>query len=277
MLINTFKGLARSAIQGTFLVDQLLSDNGWTYFVGEAGSGKTMLCIQLCAALEEGKDFLGMLTQQRHCLYLQADSGVGDWKTQIANLAPESSAFTAFDLDKGWLDRPTMRKLFHEMVWATYAKDSPQAGYLAEIPFNFVVFDSLSTMTVRDINTQANGHSIIADMEFICKKQLCKLCDGEVLEGVCTECKRIMPEEMITNKSIPFLLIHHPNSGPKRGTTAGSGSKVFGNVCSNMLTLSSAMLKLEKNRLVGNRELLLERLPTGAWTLASDGLGDLGF
>src|SRR5262245_4929226 len=46
VIIQTFRALGHSDLHIEWIVDGLLSPGGWTFLVGEAGSGKSMLMVQ---------------------------------------------------------------------------------------------------------------------------------------------------------------------------------------------------------------------------------------
>jgi len=235
--LEPFKALAQLDLDEAWIVEGLISPGAWTYFVGPPGVGKSMMCIQLCAALQAGEPFLGLPTTTQNCLYLQADAGLYEWQKQVKNLAPESAAWSYCQVDQGCLDDPASVLYLEQLVQGTYAPISPYSKVLKHKPFSFVVFDCLNAITKRDLNTKAAMNA--------------------VLEALTT----IMHETH-------YLLIHHPSSTVQRGVHAGSGYKGFAGLCGTMLTLTGTVLALEKSKVASKREMLLERHPlTGAWSL----------
>ncbi len=98
MIIETFTNLAKRNTEVDWIVDGLLSSGGYTYLVGAPKAGKSMLCIQLCDSLQNGKPFLGMKCKKRNCLYVQTDTGRLEWQEQIRRLAPNGVAWTMYAL-----------------------------------------------------------------------------------------------------------------------------------------------------------------------------------
>lgn len=259
MRIDTFRQLAKSGISVEWIVEGLISPGGWTFLVGETKSGKSMLSIQLCEALQLGKPFLGMNTKQHNCLYVQADAGLIEWKKQIELLAPESMAWTAHQVERGWLDDPGERERVKSLVWGTYPEDdrpSSPHSVLKHVPFDFVIFDCLHAITDGDINVKPAGSQVLKHLD-----EIVTTSTGTQEDGT-REIQRVH-----------YILIHHPNATQKRGATAGSGWKGFSDACSTKLTLGGNLLVLEGSKLLGKKEFLLERDSlTGAWRLAGSGL-----
>ena len=69
-----------------WLVDGLLPDTGWTLLVGKQGLGKSTFAMQLCNAIQEGKEFLGRKVQQRDVLFIQADSDTAEWRMMLKRI-----------------------------------------------------------------------------------------------------------------------------------------------------------------------------------------------
>jgi len=257
--IDTFRQLARTSLEIDWIIENLISPGGWTFLVGETGSGKSMLSIQLCEALQTGKEFLGFKTKKHNCLYVQADSGVVEWKKQIEMLAPESMAWTVYEVDRGWLDDPTTREQIRSLVWGTYAVDDrPMSPHsvLKHVPFDFIIFDCLHAITEGDINTKTCGSQVL-----------------KFLDTIVTNVTGTQEDGTKQVQRVHYLLIHHPNATTRRGTTAGSGWKGFSDACATKFTLGGNLLVLEKSKITGKKELLLERdKSTGAWRQQGSGL-----
>jgi len=224
MRLETFNSLARTEFSMAWIVEGLLLPGQWTYLVGPPGSGKSMLTIQLCDALQEGKPFLGMATKKHNCLYIQADAGLFAWKEQVRLLAGDSFAWTLHDIEKGFLDKPQWVQYFHDTVWGTYSEEDQRSKVLKHIPYDFVVFDCLNAITEQDINAKTAMNNILKKLEFITTK----------VEGEDVNKKTI--------KQAEYLLIHHPTKGETRGVNAGAGSGGFSALCGNMLTLANDIL-----------------------------------
>ena len=245
MIIQRFKTLSEQNLQVDWLVDGLISSGSWTYLVGEAGSGKSMMCIQLCDALQDGKPFLGMKTKKSNCLYVQVDAGTTEWKIQVRSLAGDSFAWTMYQMTDTFLDAQEEVQRVKDVIWATYDTDTQYSRVLKHEEFDFIVFDVLNQMTAQDINTKVG-------FNYVLKKLMYMTSIGQG-EG---------------KLSKHFILVHHPSASVKRGVMAGSGYKGFGGACGNMLTLGNNLLVLEKSKVTGKKELLLERdTRTGAWLL----------
>ena len=252
MRLDSFRQLAKTNIELSWIVEELISPGGWTFLVGETGSGKSMLTIQLCDSLQEGKAFLGFPTKKHNCLYLQADSGLIEWKKQIQMLAAESAAWTAHQLERGFLDELAQRQFLHQLVWGDYPEDHPAYKVLQGVPFNFIVFDCLHAITNSDLNMKVTMSQVLTAIDQIVTRKVTQ-------EDGSTEIERVH-----------FLLIHHPNAQVKRGATAGSGHKGFSDACSTKLTLGGSLLVLEKSKVTGKKEILLERNDIGAWSRADE-------
>lgn len=114
------------------------------------------------------------------------------------------------------------------------ALDTPQyvstmAHFVAQLHPGFVVFDSLYNLTGKSINT----------------------------EGV------LIPIQMMKDicGNIPWMLIHHPPHNESRA----AGHHSLGGNCSNEWSLLKTKLKIEKGRLVKDKEILLSRDEKGLW------------
>ncbi|SRR6266581_298223 len=251
MIIEQFANLAKRQTKIDWIVDGLLSSGAWTYLVGEAGSGKSMLCIQLCDAIQNGKSFLGMKCKQRNCLYIQVDTGRLEWQEQVTRLAPHGVAWTMYALTDQFLDNPQEVENIKSIIWGTYPiSDEPRSPsqVLRHIPFDFIVFDVLNKMTRYDLNAKPSMNHVLERLEHMTVRGT-----GEAQE------------------SKHFVLIHHPSKSKKRGVDAGSGYGGFSGLCGNMLTLGNELLVLEKSKVLGRKEVLLERnTDTGAWRLAGE-------
>lgn len=138
--LRTFKELVEEFIPLDFIVDGLLPDAGWSLLVGLPGIGKSTFAIQLCAALHEGLNFLGMETRQRRCLYVQADTPTSIFREQVRKIAPDSSALTLIDVPNAVLDSSIYIDILH--------------GIIRYVKPGFLVFDALNSLTAKDINTK---------------------------------------------------------------------------------------------------------------------------
>ncbi len=265
-MLETFRSLANKEFNNIWIVENLISVGGWTFLEGETKLGKSMLCIQLCASLEEGKPFLGMQTQQQHCLYIQADAALVEWHNQIKALAPASKSWTSHQMELGFLDSPQERRKLHEVVWGTYTPEGQGSAYggvqkaLKGIPFTFVVFDCLHALTEEDLNTRKSMTRVLHHLYEITTRT-------------------VTDENGITStERVHFLLIHHPNAVQKAGATSGAGNKGFSALCSTKLNLTgdnttdppTGMLKLDGSKLIANRSISLERDKIGAWVLPQE-------
>lgn len=247
MRISTFRKLAQSEYSVDWIVHEFISPGGWTFLVGPPGSGKSMLCIQLCDALQEGKPFLSMPTKKMNCLYIQADAGSSEWQKQVHDLAADSAAWTIYELERGFLDRESEVEKLHSIVWGKYPNTHQYYPALRGAKFNFIIFDCLMALTSEDLNTKSAMSKVLKSIEHITTNVHIDDSGNEIKE------------------SAYYVLIHHPNTGPTRGTNAGSGYKGFGALCSTMLTFSNNLLVLEKSKILSKKEILLERGDKGQW------------
>ena len=140
-ILQRFKELANDPLDLTYLVDGFLPDDSSTLLVGDSGVGKSTFAAQLCAALQQGVDFLNMATLQTNCLYFQADVGVPIWREQIKRIAPESEAWSLHSIPNGALDKPEYIEVITKVI------DYTKPG--------FIVFDALNSLTGKDINGKA--------------------------------------------------------------------------------------------------------------------------
>ncbi len=272
MRIETFRALAKSSIKVDWIVEDFISPGGWTFLVGETKTGKSMLMIQLCNALQTGTPFLGMKTRKSNCLYIQADAALIEWKVQIERLAPESMAWTAHQIERGFLDNSSERERLYQLVWGEYSESSPMYKVLGGKPFDFVIFDCLHAITNGDLNTKTAMSQVLKHLEEITTR----VSQDEKGENVIEE--------------VHYLLVHHPNAMVKRGAVAGSGHKGFSDACTTKLTLGSTersysskkepgsgLLILEGSKIASRKEILLERNEVGAWYLQEDELKDFDY
>lgn len=93
----------------------------------------------------------------------------------------------------------------------------------------FVVFDSLYRLTKESINSEKVQVAINTMLD---------ICQG-----------------------VPFLLVHHPPHSESRA----AGHHSLGATCSNEWSLLKTKLKIEKGRLVSDKEVLLARDSEGLW------------
>ena len=124
-----------------WLVDTLVPNVGWSLLVGVKGIGKSTFTIQLCEALQDGKDFLGYKTRQTDILFIQADSPTREWQAILQRVAPATSGWTMVDMPNKALSNPT------------YVQQ--MASIIHQVNPGFVVFDSLYNLTAVPINTEA--------------------------------------------------------------------------------------------------------------------------
>ena len=241
MRFQTYKTFVNEERHFSWLVEDLIPEGGWTLLVGPPGSGKSMLSIQLTDSIQEGSSFLGMKTKKGNCLYIQADATEGEWQEQIRNLAPNSSAWTGYEVPKGALDNARYVEDFKRIVWGIHSR-------FGGVQFDFIVFDCLRSLTARDINSPAIMQTIRTMQE------ICTFSEGEE--------KKLFKT---------FLLIHHPTkTRGVRGVSAGAGYGGLESDCSSMLTLAGTMLAREKGRIRKNKQIHLRRLENGAWVLNED-------
>ncbi len=201
----------------TWLIDDLLPDVGWTLFYGLRGLGKTTFAMQMCAALQQGCEFLGRRTVKTSILYIQADSVTEEWRAMLKRIAPKSDGYTAVEVPTRCLGNP-------EYI-------SRLAHYVATFKPGYVVFDSLYNLTAWPINTE----SVLIPINF-----MRDICNG-----------------------VPWMLIHHPPHSESRA----AGHHSLGGNCSNEWSLLKTKLKIEKGRLVKDKEILLTRDKHGLWAL----------
>lgn len=259
--LDTFNNLGNANIDSNWIVENLISPGGWSFLVGQTKVGKSTLIIQLCEALQKGKDFLGLKTTQQNCLYVQADAALMEWSRQLKAYADKSSAWTAHQYPRGFLDKELERKRLHEIVYGTYTKEiQGEARYAALSrvlkgePFTFVVFDCLQAITNRDLNKVDSAGVVLGFLDDIVTRKV---------------------EEEI--ERVHYLLIHHPSKSQKRGADSGAGSSSFSNLCSTKLNLigieqnSRGVLILEGSKVAPRQEIELDRSTSGAW-VRSNGL-----
>ena len=201
-----------------WLIDKLLPNVGWTLLYGQQGLGKTTLAMQMCAALQQGTDFLGRQVKQTNILYIQADSVVAEWRAMLKRIAPKCKGHTVVDVPSKCLGSPEC------VVWLRNA--------VVKINPGFVVFDSLYNLTAWPISTD---------------------------NGILT-CVNFM-KDIASGK--PWLLIHHPPHAENRA----AGHHSLAANCSNEWSLLKTKLKIEKGRLVSDKEILITRDTEGLWQL----------
>ena len=123
-----------------WLVDALLPSVGFTLLVGKQGLGKTTFAMQLCAALQDGTDFLGRKVKQRNILYCQADSPTAEWREMLKRIAPKSKGYTLVDIPAKSLEVPEYIAQIQDKI--------------GRVQPGFVVFDSLYNLTAKPISTE---------------------------------------------------------------------------------------------------------------------------
>ena len=124
-----------------WLIHDLLPNTGWTLMVGKGGIGKSTFTMQLCAALQDGKPFLGRETKQANILFIQADSPTPEWKGMLKRIAPNSHGWTVIDVPAQSLGNMKYIEWMTELV---HKKIKP----------GFIVFDSLYNLSHVGVNTE---------------------------------------------------------------------------------------------------------------------------
>lgn len=155
-----------------WLVEGLLPNIGWTLLYGVRGVGKSTFVLQLCDALQLGKQFLGKRVKQTDILYIQADSVADEFRAIVQRVAPKITGWTCISVPERALGQPSCVSAMYDIV--------------QKVKPGFVVFDSFYNLSHEDINTTKALVSINT------MKGICKIKRGEsILE-------------------LPWLLIHHP-------------------------------------------------------------------
>lgn len=122
-----------------WLVEGLLPDVGWTLFYGLKGIGKTTFAIQLCEAIQEGKQFLERETQKTRILYIQADSQELEWREILKRVSPSNEGFTVVDVPMNALNNP-------------YYINSID-NFVSIVKPQYIIWDSLYALVGDNINT----------------------------------------------------------------------------------------------------------------------------
>lgn len=133
--------------QITWLVDGILPDVGWTFFIGREGSGKSTFALQLCGALQTGTPFLNRETIQTDTLYIQADSPSVEWREMTRSIVPEDQGVTVVNVPAKCLGNKEYVKYLDELI-------------NVNVKPGFVVWDSLYNLTAIDINTERGLETI---------------------------------------------------------------------------------------------------------------------
>lgn len=217
MRVVKIKSFVKEEDNVQWLIDGLLPDVGWTLFYGLRGIGKTTFAMQLCGALQQGKEFMGRKTVQTDIMYIQADSLTAEWRAMLKRICPHNEGFTMVDVPNKCLGNTE----YVQWIQSKVSQYKP----------GFIVFDSLYNLTAWPINTEAVLMPI----------NLMKTIAGNV----------------------PWLLIHHPPHSESRA----AGHHSLGGNCSNEWSLLKTKLKIEKGRLVKDKEILLSRDSEGLWCL----------
>jgi hypothetical protein len=119
---------------------------------------------------------------------------------------------------------------------------STLANYVSVFKPGFLVFDSLYNLTAWSINTDLGVKMVTT-----------------VLKDIAKATKSPIP--------IPFLVIHHPPQMENRA----AGNRSLSANASNVWGLLRTKLKIEKGRLIKDKEILLSRDEEGLWILHKRG------
>lgn len=241
MNLSTFKALVESNDELDWLVEGLLPNEGSTLFSGPPGAGKSFFCLQLVKALQDGVLFLGRMTKQVNCLYVQADTPYLMWKEQVRRVSKNGLSRTVYNVDRGFLDNEKNGHILHALVWGKH----PRA---LGLQFDFIVFDSLNALTSRDINTK-HGMQILRTLNYICSAKSDELDE----EG----------DQKTQYK--PYLIVHHPKKEKARGVNAPSGYTEIASSCATLWTLASSILAIEKCKVTDRAHIEMERDRNGLW------------
>lgn len=143
--LRSFQDLAEEILPTLrWLVDELLPGDGWTLLVAKPKTGKSLLAMQLAAALSRGGAFLGIPVEQRRVAYVQLDAPVGDWQAQV-RLLPKEYREGPLTLDR----RDLPLKLLDTN---NVGIQSQLREVLKKAEVQLVIWDALEKLTSLDLN-----------------------------------------------------------------------------------------------------------------------------
>ena len=167
-------GSVMDAPKPDWIVEGIAVKDGITLLFGDAGVGKTSLCLELIGCVTESKECLGLSTQQVATLLIEQDENMPLLRSHIERMLPLYPSLR-------WLKVPTV-----PILWDNAKADFEVSGKLLEELILFssasiVVIDSISSLGIADINHPSTA-TIFDKLRVVAGRHHCA-----------------------------FILLHHPN------------------------------------------------------------------
>lgn len=137
-----------------WLVEDLLPGDGWTLLVAKAKTGKSLLAMQLAAALHAGGMFLGTpVAALTKVLYIQLDAPPNDWQEQVRRLQAGK---------RGWATYTTEQIPLYVLDGQYQHLQVQLRERIKAGGYGLVIWDALEKLTRQDTNKK-EGCQILLD------------------------------------------------------------------------------------------------------------------
>ena len=142
-----------------WIVPKLLPGEGWTLLVAKPKTGKSLLAMQLAAALASGSTFVGReVSTPGRVLYVQLDAPAGDWQEQVRRLPPGARAWDTY----------TRQELpLYVLDAANSAVQVQLRDRIKAASYTLVIWDALEKLTRQDINTKEGCQLVLDRLRFV--------------------------------------------------------------------------------------------------------------
>jgi RecA-family ATPase len=157
---KTFQELAEEVLPSPhWIVDDLLPGGGWTLLVAKPKTGKSLLAMQLAAALSRGGEWIGRPVKQRRVCYIQLDAPHEDWQKQVRFLTL-NDRLKPYTYDRRYLPI--------QLLDTTHITVQSQLReHLKKLEIELVIWDALEKLTGKNLNEKENCQAVLERMRLV--------------------------------------------------------------------------------------------------------------